>query len=121
LSRFFLALAFVSACLVGIAFGLKSIQWIDGLPSYFFQTLIFLLFGTSLLYAYLYKFNRTDFFVQLYLLSMAVKLIAYGTYNFILIEDDKPGAVGNVGWFLVLYFIFTALEIFFLYKKIAKQ
>jgi hypothetical protein len=52
---------------------------------------------------------------------MAVKLIAYGAYNFVMILDDKAGATQNVVWFGVLYLIFTALEIGFLYRRISRQ
>ena len=104
-----------------LALGAERLHWLDQLPTYFFQTFIFLVFGTSLLFVYLYKFNKPDFFVQLYLLSMMVKLIDYGAYNFIMIMDDKGGATQNVIWFVVLYFIFTALEIGFLYRKITNQ
>jgi hypothetical protein len=121
LTRFFLTLAIVSCILVGAAMLLVHRHWVATLPSYFYQTLIFLLFGTSVLFVYLYRFNKPDFFVHLYLLSMVVKLIAYGAYNFVMILDDKNGATQNIVWFGVLYFIFTALEIGFLYRRIAGQ
>jgi len=107
--------------LVVMAFGFVHQQWISELPSYFFQTVIFLLFGTSLLYLYLYKFNKPDFFVQFYLLTMGVKLIAYGAYNFVVIMQDKKGATQNVVWFITLYIIFTVLEVGFLHRKITNQ
>lgn len=119
--RFFLTLIFVAGLLVAITWVLINQNTISELPSYFYQTLIFLLFGTSLLYVYLNKLNKPEFFVQLYLLTMVVKLIAYGAYNFIIILDDRNKAVPNVMWFLVLYFIFTALEIAFLYRKITNS
>jgi hypothetical protein len=96
-------------------------QWITILPSFFYQTLIFLFFGTGLLFIYLYRFDKPDFFVQLYLLTMAVKLLAYGAYNFFMVLEDKMGARQNVVWFMILYFIFTVLEIGFLYRKISNN
>lgn len=121
MTRFFLTLAVISGVLVGAVFLLVSKDWLATLPSYFYHTLIFLLFGTSLLFVYLYRFNKPDFFVHLYLLSMVVKLLAYGAYNFVMIIDDKSGATENVVWFGVLYFIFTAVEIGFLYRRISRQ
>lgn len=118
--RFFLALLTAALMIVLIAHGLLDNQSIKSLPSYFYQTLIFLLFGTGLLYVYLHRFEKPGFFVQLYLLTMAVKLLAYGAYNFFMISEDKGGATQNVIWFMILYFIFTALEIGFLYRKIPK-
>jgi hypothetical protein len=52
---------------------------------------------------------------------MVVKLLAYGAYNFVMIIDDRGGATENVVWFSVLYFIFTAVEIGFLYRRISRQ
>jgi hypothetical protein len=48
---------------------------------------------------------------------MAVKFLAYGAYNFVMILEDKIGAVQNVIWFMLLYLTFTALEILFLFRK----
>jgi hypothetical protein len=50
---------------------------------------------------------------------MVVKLLAYGAYNVAVIIMDRAGAPSNVVFFLVLYFIFTALEVAFLYRKIS--
>src|SRR5688572_23306152 len=111
----------VSLMLIGLVWLAVDFKWMAAMPSFFFQTTIFLLFGSGLLYIYLYRFNKPDFFIQLYLLSMAVKLLAYGAYNFFMIMEDRAGAVYNVVWFMTLYFIFTALEIGFLYQKISKR
>ena len=119
--RFFLTLLIVAFGLVTLVWVSADLQWITKLPSFFIQTAILLLFGTGLLYVYLYKFNKPDFFIQLYLLTMALKLLAYGAYNFFMIREDAVGAMHNVAWFMTLYFIFTALEIAFLYKKISKR
>jgi hypothetical protein len=120
LIRFFLTLAAAALLLVTAAYGSLGQPWFQALPSYFFQTLILLLFGTGMLYIYLYRFNRQDLFVHIYLLSMVVKLLAYGVYNFFMIMDDEGGAVANVAWFMLLYLIFTLLEIVFLYRKISR-
>jgi hypothetical protein len=119
LIRFFLSLATAALVFVAAAYGLIGQPWLKALPSYFFQTLILLLFGTGLIFVYLYRFNRQDLFVHIYLLSMVVKLLAYGAYSFFMIMDDEAGAVANVTWFMLLYLIFTLLEIVFLYRKIS--
>lgn len=118
--RFFLTLAAAAFVLVAAAYASVGQPWLEALPSFFFQTLILLVFGTGLLYIYLYRFSRQDLFVHIYLLSMVVKLLAYGAYNFFMIMDDEAGAFANVGWFMLLYLIFTLLEIAFLYKKISR-
>jgi len=121
LIRFFFTLLIVALVLSTVAWVSADSHWITALPSFFIQTTIFLLFGTGLLYIYLYRFNKPDFFIHLYLATMALKLLAYGGYNFFMIIEDRDGAVRNVVWFMTLYFIFTVLEIAFLYQKISKR
>lgn len=118
--RFFVSLAAVAVILVIAAYAMASQDLIGELPSYFTQTLILLLFGTCLLYVYLYRFNKEGFFVHVYLLTIVVKLLAYGAYNFFVIIDDQDGAAANVVWFILVYLIFTLLEIVFLYQKISR-
>ena len=103
--------------------GIVAVQQdiLSGLPSFFFQTLIFLVFSTGVIYVYLDKAASPGFFVQLYLLTMAVKLLAYGAYNFVVILQDRPGAGENVVFFMIAYGLFTALEIAFLYRKITHR
>ena len=118
--RFFLTLAAATVILVAAAYGSLGQSWLVEFPSFFFQTLILLLFGTGLIFVYLYRFNRQDLFVHIYLLSMVVKLMAYGAYNFFIVMEDKGGAAANVAWFMIVYLIFTILEIAFLYRKISR-
>jgi len=120
LIRFFLSLASVALLLVIGAWAMVDQAWIKSLPSFFFQTLALLLFGTGLLFVYLYRFGQPSLFIQLYLLSMIVKLLAYGAYIFFMIIEDRTEALQNVIWFMLLYFIFTILEVFFLHRKISR-
>ena len=76
-------------------------------------------FATAVIFLHLYWSKKASFFVQLYLLSMAVKLIEFFGYNLIMILDDRKGTMANVLYFLLVYFIFTAVEIAFLYKRIS--
>lgn len=93
-------------------------EMIAALPSFFYETLLLVVFGTGLIFVYLFKSNKSTFFVQLYLLTTMVKILAYGAYSFVMILEDRVGAVQNVIWFFTLYAAFTALEIFFLHRKI---
>jgi hypothetical protein len=104
-------------CLGALVFLAVQKHWIEALPSFFYQTLVFLLFSTIVIYAYLYKVSKPDYFVQLYLLTMAVKLLAYGAYVYFMIMGDANGAIENVVFFMITYFLFTTLEILFLYRK----
>jgi len=119
LIRFGFALVVSATVLAGLTWVAQHQLWIDRLPSFFYQTTIFLVFTTTTIFVYLYNINKPDFFVQLYLLTMALKFVAYGTYNLVMLLEDKAGAVMNVFFFMVLYVVFTVLEIAFLYRKIA--
>lgn len=118
--RFFIVLLVTGGVLAAGGMMATHEHIVSALPSYFFQTLVFLVFSTGLIYVYLYRASAPGFFVQLYLLTMAVKLLAYGAYNFVVILRDKPGAVANVTFFMIAYGLFTALEIGFLYRKITR-
>jgi hypothetical protein len=118
LIRFFVALFVVATAIVSMMLIIISKGLIQK-PSFFFETTVLLVFSTGLIFTYLFKTAKPDFFVQLYLLTMAVKLLAYGAYNLLMILDDSAGAPLNVVYFMISYFIFTALEITFLYRKIS--
>lgn len=120
--RFGIALAISAAVLASMTvFALQQL-WIPKLPSFFYQTLIFLLFSTSTIFVYLFKVNKPGFFfIQLYMLTMVVKFIAYGAYNLLMIMEDRAGASLNVVFFMILYFVFTAVEIGFLHRKISNS
>jgi hypothetical protein len=120
LVKFFASLIAVAAAIAGLVL-IGANGGYFSKPSFFFKTLLFLLFSTSLIYVYLYKAKNQSFFIQLYLLTMAVKLLAYCAYILIVILHDKRAAIGNVIFFMVTYFVFTSLEIGFLYAKISRK
>jgi len=119
--RFFVVLLVAALAIAGLTILALHLSWIDVLPSFFYQIILFLLFATFVVFRYLYKIDKPDFFVQLYLLTMAVKFVAYGVFNLIVILDDRPGAAKNVAFFMLNYVLFTALEIAFLYRKISRS
>jgi len=93
---------------------------IETRPEYFYRTLIFLFVSTAGLYRFLLrtKQQRPDFFVQFYLATMVVKLIAYGAYMFVIVSSQAKRPVYDIVFFMVVYFIFTAIEIGFLYRHV---
>ena len=109
-------LAFGLPPLVKLAF---QYQWIPSIPSFLYATTWLVAFVTSVLFIYLYRMDKPSTFVPLYLLSLAAKLIACLAYSVVMIVKDRSGAVSNVLYFLVIYFVFTTLEIATLYKKIS--
>jgi hypothetical protein len=118
LIRFLIALLASAVLLAWGSLYAHAHGWIGVLPSFFYQTLIFLVFSTAIIYLYLYRSNKTGLFLHLYLLTMVVKFIAYGAYNLFVILEDKAGADTNVVFFMLGYFIFTVVEIAFLYHRI---
>ena len=119
--RFFVALLIVALALAGLTILGAHLSWINSLPSFFYQIILFLLFATFVIFRYLYRLEKPDFFVRLYLLTMVVKFIAYGAFNLIVILEDRSGAPANVVFFMIVYLLFTALEIVFLYRKISRS
>lgn len=120
MTRFFICLIITTGVFVSAAFLALEAEIISKLPSFFYQTLLLVFFGTGLVFVYLFRANKSDFFTQLYLLTTMIKILAYGAYSFLMILEDTPGALGNVIWFFVLYGTFTMVEIFFLHRKIFK-
>lgn len=113
--KFLITLTLAAAGLLAIG------EWgIETRPEYFYRTLLFLFVSTAGLYRFLLrtKQQRPDFFVQFYLATMVVKLIAYGAYLFVVITSQTARAVYDVAFFMVVYFIFTAIEIGFLYRHV---
>ena len=119
--RFFVVLLVAALAIAGLTILAQHLSWIDALPSFFYQILLFLVFATFVVFRYLYKVDKPDFFVQLYLLTMVVKFIAYGVFNLIVILEDRPGAAHNVAFFMIIYLLFTGLEVAFLYHKISRS
>jgi hypothetical protein len=118
--RFFVVLlltagVIVAAVHIGVAEGYFS------QPTFFWKSLIFLTFSTAMIFVYLYKANNPGFFLQLYLLTMVVKLLAYCAFCLVMILTDKRSAIGNAVFFMSTYFVFTVIEIAFLFKRINGQ
>lgn len=118
--RFFAALI-LTTIVVGLAVYAADGLGILQAPSFFLPTLLLLLVSTAIIFRYLHKADSGAFFVQMYLLTMALKVLAYGAYNLVMILRDKASAVENVVFFMATYFIFTVLEIGFLHRKITTR
>lgn len=77
-------------------------------------------FITTVIFLYLYRMTRPSHFVQLYLLSMVVKLVGCLVFLIFIVMEDRDGALANAVYFMVSYFIFTTTEIAFLYPRISR-
>lgn len=105
-----------AAVVIALGFGYA----VTPLPSFFYQSLALLLFGTGGIYFYLVdiKQEKPTYFVQIYIATLFAKILAYGAYMFFVVWEDKPGAAANALFFMITYFIFTGIEIIFLYRKV---
>lgn len=119
MSRYILVALFLTFSVPALVTLLYRQDVIAGTPSFLYQTTLVVAIFTSIIFTYLFRARRGHYFVRLYLLSMAVKLLGFLAYNVIVVVDDPGGAVRNVLYFLLLYFIFTAVEIGFLYRRIS--
>lgn len=117
MNRFFFTLLFTGLASVGVTFLLVETGVIGYWPSFTKESLILLVLSIGIIFRYLYRVRQPELFVSLYLLTMVVKLVAYGAYCYFMIATDQAGSAPNLVFFLLNYILFTALEIVFLYKK----
>lgn len=115
--RFFISLLFTGLVSAGTTFLLIETGAIPHWPSFTKESLMLLILSMGIIFRYLYRIGQPELFVSLYLLTMVVKLIAYGAYCYFMISSDQAGSAANLVFFLINYLVFTALEIVFLYKK----
>jgi hypothetical protein len=114
--KFFVVLTLAAFALWGILEVMINYDWLKARPSYSFEILALLYSATLIIYYYLGRVSENTF-VQLYLLTMAIKILAFASFALLMVMNDKPGVVSNVAFFLLAYLVFTVLEIGFLYRR----
>jgi hypothetical protein len=116
--RFIISLSIGTILLILGLWGGTFVDWWL-LPSYWKETIFFLFFITLILTNYLFKLRQKQphAFVQFYLLSITLKIIAGLGFVFLLIWKAPSAVRANVGLFITSYLIFTALEVNFLMRK----
>lgn len=60
-------------------------------------------------------------FIRVYLIATVLRILFFGTFIYVVILMDRPGVVENTAFFLLCYFLFTALEVFALFRQINAQ
>jgi hypothetical protein len=112
--KFIITLSAVTLLILSLA-----LWGVEQQPTFLYQTLIFLFLTTIGLYRFLVKTKeeRPDYFVQLFLLTLVIKLIASSVYLFIMVQSQAQPAP-DVVFFMAVYIVFTGLEITFLYRRI---
>lgn len=119
--QFFVALIILSLVLLAGLYFAVSFKWIEAVPSFGYPTLIFLAFSTALIIKYLYRQKDSATFVQLFLLLMVVKLIAFFAYLIAIAILERETLFENAVFFLICYLFYTALEIGFLYRQVNQK
>ena len=115
--KFLLAVFALAFALAAIMWFLAEQGWIVSRPSFFYPTLIFLAFATSIIYLYLYRVKKAAAFVQLFLLLTVIKLIAALGFSLLIVLKDRPQAKMNILFFIIIYMAYTGLEVAFLYRQ----
>jgi hypothetical protein len=86
-------------------------------PSFFVLILTVLTGSTWLVYFFMHKAKREDF-IKNYLLTIVLKLLGGGIFILVLLRFDRAGAGANALLFMAAYFLFTGLEVGFLFKRL---
>lgn len=92
-------------------------------PSFFGEIVIFFVFSNVALYSFTKRAvggAPTDF-IKIYLGATVLRILFFGAFIFLLIRLDRGGAFQNALFFLVNYFLFTALEVAILFREINYQ
>lgn len=119
MTRFFIVLTVVAGAITVLTLAGAGQAYFT-MPSFLYGTIGLLYIVTAAIYAYLFRIKRPGDFLQLYLLTMVAKLVVFFLYNLVMVFSDPALALENVVLFLVTYFLFTALEVAFLYRKIGQ-
>lgn len=90
-------------------------------PTFVGETLIFLYAVTLLIFIYLYRGRKREHFLPLFLLTLAVKMIAAIVFAVWMVLAEPANAAANLSLFLIVYIVFTALEIGFLYPLVRRN
>jgi hypothetical protein len=109
--------AITSLLLFGLLYAGGHLNYVI-IPS--FGWLIISYGALSSLGAYFLVQKHTDAtrFTQSYLMSVVAKLLVGCCFILVLIIADKDGAFANALLFILSYFIFTILEVTFLFQKV---
>jgi hypothetical protein len=110
-----LAIALIFGAYVG-----EQQHWFASSPSYPTEIISFLGVSMATIFYFLNRRLGSPSFVQAYLISITVKMLAYGVFILIIILMDRMGAIPNVILFMVSYLLFTVVEVGFLFRAVNK-
>lgn len=113
-------LAVLAVLMATVWVGSVQTWWI--LPAMWIQVLVFLFIATLIVGFNLVRIrkNQPQVFVQFYLLSISVKMIAGLAFIFFLVWDNPAEAAPIVALFMVAYILFTFVEVAYLLNQNSK-
>jgi hypothetical protein len=94
---------------------------LPALPTFFYPSLLLIVAVTVIMFLYLHKVADRDRYVQLFLLLTVVKLVACLAYCTVMVLKRRPDLKTDVVFFIGIYIVFTAAEVFFLYKNVSQK
>lgn len=89
-------------------------------PTRFVEITVITLITSAYLYRMLFKMTRPQVFVNVYLATIAMKLVFFSVLLFVFRFLEQETLVPNAVFLLVAYIIFTALEVMTLFKKVSR-
>ena len=118
MTRFLISLTLLIAALVSAVYLGGQYQWFGTVPTFSLEIIFFLGISTAVIFYLLIRRSGTPAFTQAYLLSIVLKMLVSSAFILVVIFRDRSGAFENALLFIVSYFLFTALEVGFLFKRI---
>ena len=112
------------AASIGLA--LLLVVWLGGRagwfpqPTYFIEIAIITMATSGYLYRILTKMTDPQVFVNVYLLTIAMKLLFFSVLLFVLRFLEPEAITPNALFLLISYIVFTALEVVVLFKRAAQ-
>lgn len=120
--KFIIAIFIISLGFIFLPYLAVEQGWIISVPSFAVEIIFTVGVITMAVFYFLQKIQKSNpqGFVQLYLLSIAIKMLVGCVLILIIIFMDRAGAMANALLFIVSYFVLTSIEIFFLLKESTK-
>jgi hypothetical protein len=108
-----------SLLLFGLLYGGEYLGYITT-PSFGWLIILYGALSSFVAYFLLQKQEKAMQFTQFYLLSVVAKLLTGCIFILVLILADRKGAFANALLFIISYFVFTVIEVVFLFRKVNK-
>lgn len=110
--------------LIGSGLGLTFLllPFFDRVSSFWIGTLSVMAVSFIVIFSFLRQtiLHRRDSFTRNYLLTIVLKMLLLGIFIFLVLKFDPKNLFFNAVFFLTTYFVFTGIELLFLYKELRR-